>query len=129
MEWVCRVGAGQKSAAESHAALPEPGAAKDEERRHGQVSRREQRKPRSSEQRASGRERPTRTEVQTSVKDEVKDVHGESVKDAEAEEEVGEERISVSLLRETSGLSRVRAPTPIVIGELVSLGFTPMHLR
>ena len=78
---------------------------------------------------ASGRERPTRTEVQTSVKDEVKDVHGESVKDAEAEEEVGEERISVSLLRETSGLSRVRAPTPIVIGGLVSLGFTPMHLR
>ena len=78
---------------------------------------------------ASGRERPTHTEVQTSVKDEVKDVHGESVKDAEAEEEVGEERISVSLLRETSGLSRVRAPTPIVIGELVSLGFTPMHLR
>ena len=51
------------------------------------------------------------------------------MKDAEAEEEVGEERISVSLLRETSGLSRVRAPTPIVIGELVSLGFTPMHLR
>ena len=39
------------------------------------------------------------------------------MKDAEAEEEVGEERISVSLLRETSGLSRVRAPTPIVIGE------------
>ena len=78
---------------------------------------------------ASGRERPTRTEVQTSVKDEVKDVHGESVKDAEAEEEVGEERISVSLLRETSGLSRVGAPTPIVIGGLVSLGFTPMHLR
>ena len=35
---------------------------------------------------------------------------------AEAEEEVGEERISVSLLRETSGLSRVGAPTPIVIG-------------
>ena len=77
---------------------------------------------------ASGRERAS-AEVQTSVKDEVKDVHGESVKDAEAEEEVGEERISVSLLRETSGLSRVRAPTPIVIGELVSLGFTPMHLR
>ena len=49
------------------------------------------------------------------------------MKDAEAEEEVGEER--VSLLRETSGLSRVRAPTPIVIGGLVSLGFTPMHLR
>ena len=39
------------------------------------------------------------------------------MKDAEAEEEVGEERISVSLLRETSGLSRVRAPTPIVISE------------
>ena len=35
-------------------AVGEPGAAKDEERRQGQVSRREQRKPRSSEQRADG---------------------------------------------------------------------------
>ena len=43
------------------------------------------------------------------------------MKDAEAEEEVGEERISVSLLRETSGLSRVRAPTPIVIGEYTGM--------
>ena len=78
---------------------------------------------------SSEREKRPSCVRRTSVKDEVKDVHGESVKDAEAEEEVGEERISVSLLRETSGLSRVRAPTPIVIGELVSLGFTPMHLR
>ena len=61
---------------------------------------------------ASGRERPTRTEVQTSVKDEVKDVHGESVKDAEAEEEVGEERISVSLLRETIVAYHELGPLP-----------------
>ena len=41
-------------------AVGEPGAAKDEERRQGQVSRREQRKPRSSEQRAGGSARHAR---------------------------------------------------------------------
>ena len=34
------------------------------------------------------------------------------MKDAETEEEVGEERISVSLLRETSGLSHELGPLP-----------------
>ena len=51
------------------------------------------------------------------------------MKDAEAEEEVGEERISVNLLRETSGLSRVRAPTPIVIGEQPPLSFLPVSYK
>ena len=40
-----------------------PGAAKDEEPRQGQVSRREQRKPRSSEQRAGESARPQKFEL------------------------------------------------------------------